>query len=41
MADILRGAARPSTGAFLMSLKSLIETGEGGPSPRDVKTDNW
>jgi uncharacterized protein YndB with AHSA1/START domain len=26
---------------FLMSLKSLIETGEGAPDPRDVKIDNW
>ena len=26
---------------FLMSLKSLIETGKGNPSPDDVKIDNW
>jgi uncharacterized protein YndB with AHSA1/START domain len=26
---------------FLMSLKSLVETGEGQPSPHDVKIDNW
>jgi uncharacterized protein YndB with AHSA1/START domain len=26
---------------FLMSLKSLVETGEGAPHPRDVKIDNW
>jgi uncharacterized protein YndB with AHSA1/START domain len=26
---------------FLMSLKSLIETGKGAPSPDDVKIDNW
>lgn len=26
---------------FLMSLKSLIETGKGQPSPNDVKIDNW
>lgn len=26
---------------FLMSLKELIETGKGRPSPRDVKIDNW
>jgi uncharacterized protein YndB with AHSA1/START domain len=26
---------------FLMSLKSLVETGTGAPSPRDVKIDNW
>jgi uncharacterized protein YndB with AHSA1/START domain len=27
--------------AFLLSLKSLIETGNGAPYPHDVKTDNW
>ncbi|NRF39606.1 SRPBCC domain-containing protein [Pedobacter foliorum] len=26
---------------FLMSLKSLIETGKGTPDPFDVKIDNW
>jgi uncharacterized protein YndB with AHSA1/START domain len=26
---------------FLMSLKDLVETGKGAPSPRDVKIDNW
>ena len=26
---------------FMMSLKSLVETGKGAPSPRDVKIDNW
>lgn len=26
---------------FLMSLKSLVETGKGQPDPDDVKTDNW
>ena len=26
---------------FLMSLKSLVETGKGQPSPEDVKIDNW
>lgn len=26
---------------FLMSLKSLVETGKGVPSPNDVKIDNW
>lgn len=26
---------------FLMSLKSLLETGCGNPSPNDVKIDNW
>ena len=26
---------------FLMSLKSLIETGKGTPDPHDVKIDNW
>ncbi|MGZ3265956.1 MAG: SRPBCC family protein [Caldimonas sp.] len=26
---------------FLMSLKSLVETGNGAPNPDDVKIDNW
>jgi uncharacterized protein YndB with AHSA1/START domain len=26
---------------FLMSLKSLLETGAGAPHPHDVKIDNW
>lgn len=26
---------------FLMSLKSLLETGQANPAPRDVKIDNW
>ena len=26
---------------FLMSLKSLFETGQGAPDPDDVKIDNW
>lgn len=26
---------------FLMSLKSLVETGKGAPAPEDVKIDNW
>ena len=26
---------------FLLSLKSLVETGSGSPDPRDVKIDNW
>lgn len=26
---------------FLMSLKSLVETGKGAPSPGDIKIDNW
>ncbi|WP_343652333.1 SRPBCC domain-containing protein [Stenotrophomonas sp.] len=26
---------------FLMSLKSLLETGSGQPSPRDIKIDDW
>jgi uncharacterized protein YndB with AHSA1/START domain len=26
---------------FLMSLKDLVETGKGKPSPDDVKIDNW
>jgi hypothetical protein len=28
-------------GVFLMSLKSLLETGTGAPHPVDVKIDNW
>ena len=27
-------------GTFLMSLKSLLETGKGAPAPNDVKIDN-
>jgi uncharacterized protein YndB with AHSA1/START domain len=26
---------------FLMSLKSLVETGKGQPSPNDVRISNW
>jgi uncharacterized protein YndB with AHSA1/START domain len=26
---------------FLMSLKSLLETGKGAPEPNDIKIDNW
>ncbi|GAA4426971.1 SRPBCC domain-containing protein [Actinokineospora soli] len=26
---------------YLMSLKSLVETGKGAPSPDDVKIDDW
>ena len=26
---------------FLMSLKSLLETGKGTPDPLDIKIDNW
>ena len=26
---------------FMMSLKSLVETGEGALDPNDVKIDNW
>jgi uncharacterized protein YndB with AHSA1/START domain len=26
---------------FMMSLKSLLETGKGSPNPNDVKIDNW
>ncbi len=26
---------------FMMSLKALVETGKGQPSPHDVKIDNW
>jgi uncharacterized protein YndB with AHSA1/START domain len=28
-------------GVFMMSLKSLLETGKGAPDPNDVKIDNW
>src|SRR6185437_3685122 len=28
-------------GIFLMSLKSILETGKGAPYPNDVKIDNW
>ena len=28
-------------GSFLMSLKSLLETGEGAPAPRDVPISDW
>ena len=27
--------------AFLLSLKSLVETGKGAPAPNDIKVDNW
>ncbi|WP_327287258.1 SRPBCC family protein [Streptomyces sp. NBC_01198] len=27
--------------AFLLSLKQLLETGEGAPDPRDVKISDW
>lgn len=26
---------------FLLSLRELVETGRGKPSPRDLKIDNW
>ena len=26
---------------FLLSLKDLVETGNGKPSPNDIKIDNW
>lgn len=26
---------------FLLSLKALVETGQGSPAPGDVKVDNW
>lgn len=26
---------------FLLSLRDLVETGVGKPSPRDIKIDNW
>jgi hypothetical protein len=28
-------------GVFLMSLKSLLETGKGAPHPNDIKIDDW
>ena len=28
-------------GVFLLSLKSLLETGTGAPAPRDTKIDSW
>ena len=28
-------------GSFLMSLKSLVETGTGAPAPRDVPISDW
>jgi len=28
-------------GTFLMSLKSLVETGQGAPAPRDVVISDW
>jgi len=28
-------------GVFLLSLKSLLETGKGAPAPNDIKIDNW
>ena len=28
-------------GIYLMSLKSLVETGKGAPSPDDVRIGNW
>jgi uncharacterized protein YndB with AHSA1/START domain len=28
-------------GVFMMSLKSLLETGKGAPEPNDIKIDNW
>jgi hypothetical protein len=28
-------------GSYLMSLKSLVESGEGAPAPRDVQISDW
>jgi uncharacterized protein YndB with AHSA1/START domain len=28
-------------GIFLLSLKSLLETGKGGPHPNEIKIDSW
>ena len=27
--------------AYLMSLKELVETGQGAPAPNDVQISNW
>ena len=32
---------QPGRATFLMSLKSLLETGKGQPSPDDVRIGNW
>lgn len=31
----------PNWAVFLLSLKALLETGQGAPDPDDVKIDNW
>lgn len=31
----------PLWGVFLLSLKSLLETGKGAPWPNDIKLDSW
>ncbi len=42
MVDILHGVGiRSSLAEVCMSLKSLVETGQGRPSPDDIKIDNW
>jgi uncharacterized protein YndB with AHSA1/START domain len=28
-------------GSYLMSLKAMVETGEGAPAPRDVQISDW
>ena len=28
-------------GVFLLSLKSLLESGQGSPAPNDIKLDSW
>ena len=28
-------------GVFLLSLKSLLETGQGAPAPNEIKLDSW
>jgi hypothetical protein len=28
-------------GVFLVSLKSVVETGKGSPDPNDVQIGNW
>lgn len=39
MNDILQWSSSWAT--FLMSLKALVETGKGQPSPDDVSISNW
>jgi hypothetical protein len=34
-------SAAYSSFAFLLSLKSLLETGKGAPWPNEIKLDSW